>query len=568
MTIVHYLGIIAIAAAMFSVPSSHSRSGLEAARTGSIPAAVQTSAAVQPRTGADARRAMAHATAASSESPTLTELSPEAKARSSLRFYIYTDPNIDQAWLHGCDGFKSLSNSAFAGEGMQEVRADVALRKSPYRVNTRERASLFYVPLWETTSFRLGECNGKTHAQRMEALARALLSQRTFVRMGGRDHFWLSSLAFDYPPSAMRNSSEAYRTILNVSKGISLIQRLGETTANLLSETVVGRMKSYGLQDSRLSRPHPSVVGRCTFDVGFQPNQHAMREYARWGGAPARPTLVYYAGGFDVCCTGRKTRCRLADLFAAELPTDVVIRPSIRPQEENATLPCLTGALSAIAARTNQTTMSLIAALRRGSGAHGAARRVSSYERMGVEMAHSVFCLAPSGDTAATSRAYTALAAGCIPVLLSDRYEMAFSASTQPQPPAQMAANWSQLQPVPYPQYVVHFSDSLFKRDPRRLIDFVRAMPAEEVTRRQAALALHRHETIFQASGPLRTSAASHVLEEVADCLTRTRSLPLNRLLTSVLGSRGASGGGGLPRAASASSEAYSTRGAFALITH
>ena len=36
-------------------------------------------------------------------------------------------------------------------------------------------------------------------------------------------------------------------------------------------------------------------------------------------------------------------------------------------------------------------------------------------------MAASTFCLCPAGDTCVTSRLYTAIAAGCLPVVLCDQ---------------------------------------------------------------------------------------------------------------------------------------------------
>ena len=43
-------------------------------------------------------------------------------------------------------------------------------------------------------------------------------------------------------------------------------------------------------------------------------------------------------------------------------------------------------------------------------------------DQMGGEMAQSRFCLVPAGDTCDTSRLYSAIAAGCVPVVLCDRF--------------------------------------------------------------------------------------------------------------------------------------------------
>jgi len=45
------------------------------------------------------------------------------------------------------------------------------------------------------------------------------------------------------------------------------------------------------------------------------------------------------------------------------------------------------------------------------------------------EMRHSTFCLVPAGDSPPSSRLYLAIAAGCIPVFISDHFEGAFATS-------------------------------------------------------------------------------------------------------------------------------------------
>ena len=44
-------------------------------------------------------------------------------------------------------------------------------------------------------------------------------------------------------------------------------------------------------------------------------------------------------------------------------------------------------------------------------------------------MLRSLFCLCPRGDTPSTSRFYDAIAAGCIPVVISDSFEMPFTST-------------------------------------------------------------------------------------------------------------------------------------------
>ena len=42
-------------------------------------------------------------------------------------------------------------------------------------------------------------------------------------------------------------------------------------------------------------------------------------------------------------------------------------------------------------------------------------------------MLRAVFCLAPRGDTASSRRVYESIAAGCIPVIISDKLSLPFA---------------------------------------------------------------------------------------------------------------------------------------------
>ena len=55
-------------------------------------------------------------------------------------------------------------------------------------------ATLFFVPVWEVASGRLGECAGGTHEARMARAAEALAASPHFRASRGRDHFLVSSM--------------------------------------------------------------------------------------------------------------------------------------------------------------------------------------------------------------------------------------------------------------------------------------------------------------------------------------------------------------------------------------
>jgi hypothetical protein len=115
-----------------------------------------------------------------------------------LRFYVYEEPALDQSWLAECEGFNELKESA-EGEGMQEANLYRVLKSHPYRTWNASEAATFYVPIWEYSSFRLGNCSGTTHLTRMRLAATRLRASPFFLRSFGRDHFWATRWRWRFP---------------------------------------------------------------------------------------------------------------------------------------------------------------------------------------------------------------------------------------------------------------------------------------------------------------------------------------------------------------------------------
>ena len=93
------------------------------------------------------------------------------------------------------------------------------------------------------------------------------------------------------------------------------------------------------------------------------------------------------------------------------------------------------------------------------------------------------FCLTPAGDNYASARFYTAIAAGCLPVVLADPFTGAFP-----------------LQAM-YDTFWVKAPQEDFVRDPASLLRTLRAMPAAEVAARQRAMAAHRADVLYDVVG-------------------------------------------------------------------
>ena len=218
-------------------------------------------------------------------------------------FFMYTGRALDHSWLRACPAFAPLRHSV-NDSNTAEVGVHKLLRRHPLRVTDPSAATLFYVPIFEYTSYTIGECNGTTHRSRMEAARDELLASPAWLRRGGADHFFATSAwSISHHPA------------------LSLASRLQPLT-HMLSCGVAGRYKAFPSSGSMSS----SSGASCTFEVPYQANLASSRMYrprtdAR---AAARTTLLHFAGALDVCCTGRQIRCAIAPLYGVR-PTALAL---------------------------------------------------------------------------------------------------------------------------------------------------------------------------------------------------------------------------------------------------
>ena len=308
-------------------------------------------------------------------------------------FYMHDDPALNHAHLRHCGGFAALRASSSA-ENTAEVGLHRVLRSHPARLRPGA-ASLVYLPVWEFTSRWLGECRHSSHSGRMQSAWRALRASPPWLASCGDaggscggGHLWAST-AYSRPSHTLAASMAPL--------------------SSLLGGSVVGRYKSGGF-------PRASRVGRCVVEVPYQVAS-ATRQLATAlahtppARRPARTTLLFFAGSLDVCCTGAAVRCAIGELFAQTFGEEGV---NIRPTGGRCTQRALAAAANSSRAR------------RRGARrARDRAQRVAGVGAEGVnrtayEMATSVWCLVPAGDTCVTSRLYAAVALGCLPVVLCD----------------------------------------------------------------------------------------------------------------------------------------------------
>ena len=113
-------------------------------------------------------------------------------------------------------------------------------------------------------------------------------------------------------------------------------------------------------------------------------------------------------------------------------------------------------------------------------------------------MLRAVFCLAPRGDTASSRRVYEAIAAGCIPVIISDALKLPFARRLH------------------YPDFSVRLSEKEALERPMRMLRMLRSMSPARVRKMQAAL--HRVRPAFLwHTDPSRPGAVDQVMADLCE---------------------------------------------------
>lgn len=116
-------------------------------------------------------------------------------------FYIYEHPALDFSWMRRCAAFDQLRRQAY-NERLGEVAMTELLKQAPQRTWRPSEARLFFVPVWEFTSFTIGPCNGTSHLGRMARAAAALRAS---------PHFGAEPDAPDTPSQAARTADAVRR---------------------------------------------------------------------------------------------------------------------------------------------------------------------------------------------------------------------------------------------------------------------------------------------------------------------------------------------------------------------
>jgi hypothetical protein len=473
-----------------------------------------------------------------------------------VRFFMYDHATLNHHWLRHCPRFREL-RSASQAENTAEVGLHRVLTHHPARTWNASEAGLFYVPIFEYTSNKLKNCSSggsshahlqrlprglaESHTARMSAARDALLASPHWHAHGGRDHFWAST-AF----SAHSYTLERRRAPLSKMLGCSTVgrykagpfarpSRVGECVieipyqASLHVTRVALELQAKAVYAHQVG-PAPSAADLGSSRMGLAAGTaSATRSQQKLDGRTKR-RLLFFAGSLDVCCTGRQIRCAIGEMLEerevgeAIATGEILIRPTgggsctrrALARLANRSLSSSSSALSAETPTPTLTpTLTPTATPRARPGSASSTTPPSSMhvspgryvdnglvELTAYEMASSAWCLCPAGDTCVTSRLYSAVAAGCLPVVLCDQLQGAFPGA------------------VDYSAFWLKVPVKAFLARPASLLRTLRALTANatEMGRRQRALSRARADLLYDLP---QSRLGSRFLEAVLGrCLT------------------------------------------------
>ena len=96
--------------------------------------------------------------------------------------------------------------------------------------------------------------------------------------------------------------------------------------------------------------------------------------------------------------------------------------------------------------------------------------QLERYKTAGELMGDSRFCLIPAGDNEVSSRLYSAMSAGCVPIVIANQLSGAFASH------------------VPYARFWVRVEQQTFMANPLKLLGKLRAITSAELAERRALM--------------------------------------------------------------------------------
>jgi len=282
------------------------------------------------------------------------------------------------------------SNSCLGLTMMRDRKSDQWMHGAEILLDPMLRGLRGYVPLFSHVSFLSGLCGGTTHAQRMVQTMQTAFSHP--CTSGSRiivAHYWNLDDEVTFAAWPLLENATYVNGALHV--GCRSEMQGASFTCHFKPTARSGWIPTEGQPPYGLVR----VSMRRAIELPYVENSYCYRELQPTKQSESRRTIgFYFRGGINIFgAQGKRVRRAMLRLRLDE--------------HLDAHITC-----------TAHTNMKV--------GEPGCPSKVTSKETAAAEMYHSTFCLVPRGDTPDSSRLYDAIACGCIPIIISDRFHGAF----------------------------------------------------------------------------------------------------------------------------------------------
>lgn len=281
----------------------------------------------------------------------------------ALPFFIYEDPAFDHSSLIECIPGWMLDDQA------AEVPMLQLLQSHPARVLEPASASLFVLPIFPYVSYLAEKCGGLSHDERMQQAGTALENSIWYRRNLGADHLLVTN-------TFRLNTLRSFR--------------------GLLTRATVAWFESPTAPRRGPGRLAAAAFWRCTIVIPYLATPFCRQQLA------TRPTHP---------CTATSANKQNSVFFQGSMSAAAAIRRHIP------SLSSIPGARIVEVPRWSMNTTTNGETCERSTSATCATKL-----EFARRMLCSEFCLIPRGDTPTSSRMYSAIACGCVPLILSDDF--------------------------------------------------------------------------------------------------------------------------------------------------
>ena len=374
------------------------------------------------------------------------------KGPDRFLFYIYEDEEFYPDLCREFEGVPQNMPRSYYFDVMDFWRRD--LSNHPWRTRDPEQAELFIVPFNVDDSHVVDRCGGTDHRSRMRLAIQTLTKSPYYRRKYGWDHFWPIGHHLLFPMIIVQE-----KLIPPDFKGIISNMTIGRY---LDFNFVQGKGDLYGIKagESVYMWRHYHDW-RCTITTPIITSGMLWQEDDSFEVWKDRPILVHYRGrGSD--CGGFKTHFSSANLRQRADALHSLIPKSTVSQNHS-----------------------------------------SSQELYYKEIKSSKFCLVFRCDDPQTSRFYDALAAGCIPVIISDGFHLVVAPF---------------IRSINYASFSIAIPETVWMEDPVSAIRFAYYYEESEIRNLYENLLKERPKLLWRHP---QTLVATYGLREIQrKCLT------------------------------------------------